>query len=121
MKEANKKAVGIGDLYLKSKEGVTKMDEEVDDFKAKLRKKGEGVSEAKKALNEKCIEECSTGLFDILFDQISIIIILNNLMILSNYYHYSLNHNHKPKYKLNLAILKPWSNVPNISPNNVQN
>ena len=75
MKEANKKAAGIGDLYLQSKEGVTKMDEEVDEFKAKLRKKGEGVSEAKKALNEKCIEECSTGLY-CSFDQIHTTVIL---------------------------------------------
>ena len=61
MDEANKKAAGIGDLYLKSKEGVSKMDKEIQDYKDKLRKKGEDVSEAKKVLNEKCLEQCSTG------------------------------------------------------------
>eukprot|EP00794_Sanderia_malayensis_P007160 gene7160-7967_t len=60
MKEADKSALGIEDLYLKSKEGVTKMDEEVKDFQDKLRKKGKKISEAKRLLNEKCIEQCST-------------------------------------------------------------
>lgn len=62
LNETNKKAASIGDLFLKSKDGVSKMDDEVKDFQKKLRKKGEGVSEAKKLLNEKCIEECSTGM-----------------------------------------------------------
>ena len=62
MEEAKKKAAGIGDLYLKSKKGVSKMDEEIKDFQDKLRKKGKEISEAKKALNEKCIDECSTGI-----------------------------------------------------------
>ena len=61
MDEAENKAVGIEDLYLKSKEGVTKMDGEIQDFKDKLRRKGEKISDAKKLLNEKCIEQCSTG------------------------------------------------------------
>ncbi len=62
MDEANKCAAGIEDLYLNSKKGVTKMDEEIKDFQDKLRKKGEKISEAKRILNEKCIEQCSTGL-----------------------------------------------------------
>lgn len=61
MNDANKQAAGIGDLFLKSKKGVSKMDDEVKDFQDKLRKKGEDISEAKKILNEKCLEECSTG------------------------------------------------------------
>ena len=61
MGEANTKAAKIGDLYLESKEGVTKMDGEIKDFQDKLRNKGKSISEAKKILNEKCIEECSTG------------------------------------------------------------
>ena len=65
MKEVKKEAADIGNLYLDSKKGVTKMDEEVEEMNDKIRKKGKQVSDAKKALNEKCIEECSTGMYSL--------------------------------------------------------
>ena len=95
MGEAKKNAADVGTLYLKSKEKVTEMDKEVQEFKDKLRKKGKAVSEAKKALNEKCIEECSTGLYQsLLLVYIIIIYVVPNILhrTLS---HYTYNQCHK--------------------------
>ena len=39
MNEAKKKAAGIGDLYLESKTGVTKLEKEVKEIKDEMREK----------------------------------------------------------------------------------
>ena len=63
MNEAKKKAAGIGDLYLESKTGVTKLEKEVKEIKDDIREKANDVEECKKTLVEKCIDKCPKGLY----------------------------------------------------------